>query len=395
MRNLFVTAIFVTVLTSCTEDVEEFQSIYQDAHPEAVDISGDFAIVGIPRRYWGPGVRHGGGGAYVYRRSTDGWSRMQLLVDSSGDVDDNLGRCVAISGDNAVLGGELHPFIVFYRFNGTRWAPLQRIMGTGGRYFGWSASMDGNLAVVSKFGAYEPFLGEVNVYRLSGDSWELIQVINDPSAINSRSFGYSVSLSGNTLVVGSPEETIGGNVKQGSVSVFEFDGARFIFQQKLTDGTGGTDRRFGRSVNISSPNYFIAGSTSDTTDADRRGTVSIFRRSGTRWSLNTKLNSMRTEHFDDFGAAVAINGDYAVVGSPGFDIGRGLDHGAVYLYRRDGTAWSEIGDVLHPETRANDKFGYAVALEEGTSRVFSAISFNSGDSSLPRLGKVIFGQIRE
>ena len=66
---------------------------------------------------------------------------------------------------------------------------------------------------------------------------------------------------------------------------------------------------------------------------------------------------------DKFGAAVAIDGDLALVGAPGADAPDGTNTGAVYFFRRDGQVWTEEVKVVPDDPVFSSQFGAAVALD--------------------------------
>lgn len=61
---------------------------------------------------------------------------------------------------------------------------------------------------------------------------------------------------------------------------------------------------------------------------------------------------------DNFGFSVAISGDYAIVGAPGYSDGETLSIGAVYIFQKDSNDW----DLFSPTPRQNSFFGWSVAV---------------------------------
>ena len=141
---------------------------------------------------------------------------MQKIVDATGAADDLFGNSVAISGNYAIVG----------------------------------ARMDDVGAISNQ--------GSANTYQFNGTGWVLMQKLTDPAGSANELFGYSVSLSGNYAVIGAALGKVGANVQQGYADVYQLSAGVWIFFQKLTDpaGTGGAD--FGNSVSISG-NTIIVG----------------------------------------------------------------------------------------------------------------------------------------
>ena len=71
------------------------------------------------------------------------------------------------------------------------------------------------------------------------------------------------------------------------------------------------------------------------------------------------------ERGDEFGAAVALSGDTLVVGAPG-DGDSGSLAGSVYVFQRSGTGWTLRQKLLADDAQAADRFGSAVAVDDNT-----------------------------
>src|SRR5262249_21382453 len=114
--------------------------------------------------------------------------------------------------------------------------------------------------------------------------------------------------------------------------------------------------------------------------AGSSGAAYIFARSGTTWSQQAYLKASNTGAADQFGYAVAISGDAAIVGAwlessnaTGID-GDGTDNtafgsGAAYSFTRNGSTWSQQAYIKASNTEAQDKFGISVAVDGDTGVV--------------------------
>ncbi len=89
-----------------------------------------------------------------------------------------------------------------------------------------------------------------------------------------------------------------------------------------------------------------------------------------------RLEASDGETFDQFGSAVAIEGDVVLVGAPD----HADDAGAAYIFRFDGTSWVEEQKLV-PIAGAEGDFGYAVAIEDGVAWV-GARGANDGDGAV-------------
>ncbi|MCX7800604.1 MAG: FG-GAP repeat protein, partial [Fimbriimonadales bacterium] len=118
----------------------------------------------------------------------------------------------------------------------------------------------------------------------------------------------------------------------------------------------------------------VNGNQSNNSASDS-GAVYIFTRSGSTWSQQAYIKASNTEAFDNFGYSVALSadGNTLAVGAPGEDSnatgvnGNQLDNsasasGAVYIFTRSGSTWSQQAYLKASNTEAGDGFGFSVAL---------------------------------
>lgn len=153
-------------------------------------------------------------------------------------------------------------------------------------------------------------------------------------------FGWSVSVDGNTAVIGS--------YKDESAYVFEGSGSEWTQSIKLTGGDTSSSF-FGVSVAIDGETIIIG--------AD--GTAHVFQKSGSyQWDLLTKLEANDVTPGDEFGMNVALDGDTAIVGA----IGDGTTRGNVYIFVRSGIDWVFQKKVSNIDGSIGDGFGQNIAL---------------------------------
>lgn len=124
--------------------------------------------------------------------------------------------------------------------------------------------------------------------------------------------------------------------------------------------------QFGKSVGISG-DYAIVGTYVDWDDAAESGKAYIFYRNkggNDNWGLQKKLRASDAAYNDEYGTAVAISGDYAVVGAHYNDDGA-IDSGSAYLYYRNkgGTnKWGEVKKLLPDKPSTQGYFGRSMAM---------------------------------
>lgn len=135
---------------------------------------------------------------------------------------------------------------------------------------------------------------------------------------------------------------------------------------KLTASDGANGDDFGTSVAIEG-NTAIAGAAGDDVGANTaQGSVYVFVRNGTTWTEQQKLTASDGAADDLFGASVALSGDTLVVGAYQKKVGANNGQGSVYVFVRTGGVWTEQQKLVASDGAQNDEFGRSVAIEGNT-----------------------------
>jgi uncharacterized repeat protein (TIGR01451 family) len=342
-----------------------------------VSVSGDTAVVGAPFDDTLGGID--AGSAYVFVRSGTTWTEQQKLLASDGAADDNFGRSVSVSGDTAVVGAyhDVYPptgpgsAYVFVR-SGTTWTEQQKLLasdGAVGDNFGISVSISGDTAVVGADEDDTPDganAGSAYVFVRSGTTWTQQQKLLASDGAEFDFFGYSVSVSGDTAVVGAVE----GNDDTGSAYVFVRSRTTWTEQQQLLASDGAAEEAwFGNSVSVSGDTAVVGAFLDNTPGGMDAGSAYVFVRSGTTWTEQQQLLAPDGAAGDRFGGSVSISGDTAVVGAYLDDTPAGMDAGSAYIFVRSGTTWTEQQKLLAPDAAAGYKFGGSVSVSGDTAVV--------------------------
>jgi hypothetical protein len=236
--------------------------------------------------------------------------------------------------------------------------------------FGWSVAVSGDTAVVGA--PDDDILANVNagsayVFLRSGVTWALQQKLAAPGGLASDFFGISVAVSGDTALVGAYQHDIAANGDAGSAYVFLRSGVTWAQQQKLTAADGATNDRFGVSVAVSGDTAVVGAYHDDTPAADA-GSAYVFLRSGVTWAQQQKLTGADSATNDRFGVSVAVSGDTAVVGAAADDTFAG-DVGSAYVFLRSGVTWAQQPKLTASDGAAGDRFGTSVAVSGDTAVV--------------------------
>jgi hypothetical protein len=179
-------------------------------------------------------------------------------------------------------------------------------------------------------------------------------------------FGYSVGISGDTLVAGALLHATDGHFEQGAAYVFTRDGGGWGEQAKLSARDGAARDEFGFAVAVSGETVAVGSRKSDVGGKDDQGFVSIFERAGGVWTETAKLVASDGAPGDLFGHSVAIDGNTLVVGAPLVDVGPYASHGAAYVFVRAGNRWTQQAILKATDGFTADFFGLAVAVDGET-----------------------------
>ena len=293
------------------------------------------------------------------------------LTASDGAAEDRFGYSVSLDGDTLVVGSKVEGFFpvgsayVFTR-SGTGWTEQAKLTASDGAAydrFGYSVSVDGDTIVVGASGDGNDS-GSAYVFTRSGTSWteQAKLTASDPSP--DHRFGESVSLFEDTLVVGATRHNIGSFYVTGAAYVFTRSGTSWTEQAKLTASDPSPDDRFGESVSVDGDTIAV-GASGDNFE----GSTYVFTRSGTSWTEQAKLTASDGVSGDEFGWSVSLFEDRLVVGAPLNDHNGISDPGSAYVFTRSGTSWTEQEKLTASDAAAGDQFGYSVAVGQTTVAV--------------------------
>ncbi len=256
--------------------------------------------------------------------------------------------------------------------------------------FGDSVAMDGDFMVVGASGN----VGAAYLYqKTTTGSWQLIKkLLASDGGINDL-FGYSVAISGNTVVIGAFGKLmfIDNKLRQGSAYIFERNqgGTNNWGQVKKLIGSGRTRKDlFGSTVAISG-NTVVVGARGNY----NAGSVYIFSRNqgGTNlWGQIKKLEVSDGKTGDGFGSSIGISGNTMVVGALGDDIGTNADQGSAYIFLRDRGGinnWGPVKKLLASDGKPLDHFGSSGAIS-GNTVVVNAYIFERNQGGANTWGEV-------
>ncbi len=343
--------ILATISANCQVLYGELEKIVasdraaNDKFAYIVSIDGDYAVVGAyteDEDAAGANNMTGAGSAYVFEKDGLGnWNEVQKIVASDRASNDNFGWSVSISGDYIIVGA--------YR-------------------------EDEDLAGANTLSS----AGSAYIFeRDGGGVWNEVQKIVASDRDAGDSFGYSVSISGDYLVVGAfgeSEDESGGNTmaQSGSGYVFELSGGVWSEVQKIVASDRASGDLVGTSVAISGDYLVMTARGEDEDEAGANtlsdaGSAYVFERSGGVWSEVQKIVASDRAASDIFGGYVAISGDYIMVGAFQEDEDEAgantlSSAGSVYVFERNAGVWSETQKLVASDRAAADNYGWSISM---------------------------------
>jgi hypothetical protein len=184
----------------------------------------------------------------------------------------------------------------------------------------------------------------------------------------SQTAGFSVAISGDLIALGAPYDATVAR-KGGSTYVYRRSGASWVQEQKIEGGPI-PQALFGWSVALSGTTLAIGAAQEASTD----GAVYVYTRAGTTWTLQQRLQGSVID--GNFGRAVALSGDYLLVGAPVNTTSSSVMGGSAYLYRRTSGVWAQVTSATESEVGA--RLGWGVAVDGTTSVLGSSMSDVAG-----------------
>ena len=241
--------------------------------------------------------------------------------------------------------------------------PLGRNEMTLRDAFGWRVAQSETHAIVTapSSSAGGAGRGSVFVYDKSGlEDWTSIELAASDGAAGDQ-YGFSVGIDDDLLIVGAYLDDAAA-VDSGSAYLYEYDDQSAWREIKLTASHPGFDDQFGIAVDVSG-NTAVVGVHFDDDHGTNSGSVYVFeKQANEEWTEVQKLTASDAQPWDLFGGSVAIDGDRLVIGAIG-DESRGAARESVYIFERSANGeWLEV-DVFNASSgQSTDAFGTSVAV---------------------------------
>jgi hypothetical protein len=315
------------------------------------DASGESIIIGTA----GDGID---GAAYLMRYDGSSWfHEANLIIEDGGN-----GTIVCVSDDSAVVfadrPGHTDPCdygsLQFFRNDGIAWGMESFDWGTH-QIVSPSVAISADVFVYGYDCFYVPLPpgewpspGHAIIYRNHGPDWIVEQELSVDQAVT------SVDVDGETIVIG----------VSGAAYVHGDDGTAWNLDTQLLPLDGEAESRgFGLSVAISGETV-VVGASHDDERGPNAGAAYVYRLIGGTWAQTQKLVAADGTANDRFGDWVDVDHHLLIVGAP-FDQEQPPHSGSAYVYRFNGTTWSEVEKLVPSDGAPGDGFGRPVSISGG------------------------------
>ncbi|CAL6430640.1 unnamed protein product [Bathycoccus prasinos] len=334
-------------LTNMLEDtgatIYASDAVAGDSFGKGVSLYGDTALIGA----WKDDDQGGGSGSvYVFTRSGGTWNEETKIYPLDPSASTYFGTSVSLYVDTALIGRSYDnakgtragAVYVFTKVSSTSWTQETKLYASDAAtydHFGTSVSLHKDTALIGALSDDDKGTnaGSVYVFSRTTTTWtqQTKLYASNPSTSSWGNFGVSVSLHGDTAMVGSYEDDA--ELNAGAVYVFArsfaSDGVTVSWTEetKLYASDGATGTEFGKAISLHGDTALIT---------TRTGAVYIFTRSygsdginTVSWNEETKIDASAN---DDTGSSVSLYGDTALIGATSND-DKTTDAGKVYVFR--------------------------------------------------------------
>ncbi len=393
LYRIFAILMFMILQMTFSHAADEFKltasdKSFGDEFGSSVSISGNTAIVGAPLNN-DAGVESGS--AYIFVYNGTRWGQQAKLTASDAQAGDRFGQSVGISGDTVVVGAfwdgdagsQSGSAYIFIR-DGDNWVHQSKLTASdaqAGDHFGHAVGISGDTVIIGAIGNDDAGIesGAAYIFTRDGSAWSEQTKLIASDAAASDWFGWSVSIEGNTAVVGAIGNDDAGS-RSGSAYVYVRDGENWNERAKLTASDAVKDGNFGHSAGISGETVII-GAPGNSGVRTRSGSAYIFERNGEIWAQAAKLIANDVRSGDGFGFSVGISGETVIVGAPFADDASG-NSGNAYIFEREELTWTLVEQLIASDAAAGDEFGAAVGISDALpivgARLTDETRINSG-----------------
>lgn len=326
------------------------------------------------------------GVAYIFQYENGVWVQEAKLLASDGVEGDWFGWSVSLHDDIALIGAfedddngdSSGSAYIFEKIDGS-WVQVSKLLpndGTEDDWFGYAVSIFNQTAVVAARGKdFQHDFGAVYIFQQTNGSWLQQAKLMPSDSSPGDCFGESLSLENETLIIGS---TAYGT--SGSAYVFQNNNGTWIQQMKLLPSDGAFGDGFGFSVSLSGNNVVI-GALADDDYGELSGSAYIFQQVDDIWIEQKKLLASDGSGGDNFGFSVSMSGESILIGARQDSDNLG-GTGSAYMFKKIGEEWIEEAKLWAADgTGLYFFFGGSVSIWSNLALITAEGDENNGDSS--------------
>jgi hypothetical protein len=212
---------------------------------EAVDIDGDYIVVGDPEHNEVTISGSKEGLVFIFENINNVWTFHSVIGGSQRQNNDRFGNDVQISGDYIICGAFVDEapnaptgsgLAYIFKKNGANWVEESILIGDGQNAtsdFGSSVAIHGDYAMVGDSRFASQGKGDAYLFKRNGNSWTQMQKFAAPNGNNGNDYGRSVAISDKHIIVGAPDQSVNGQERG---MVYNYLIYSFLESVTATDG---------------------------------------------------------------------------------------------------------------------------------------------------------------
>ena len=366
---------------------------YRTHFGSALAFEGDVAVFGTDEDTTPRGYR--AGAAYVMTRTAGVWTNAGRFYPADGKIHDRFGVSAAIQGDTILVGSNYATVpdspvdnprfgrVYLYKKIGGVWTEHAHFdnpapHGDSGMY-GAAIAISGDTVAIGDHYEGPGILhtaGCVYTYTLSGDTWSFEAKLVAETRATIGFFGRSLALDGDHLLAGAAGQWRG--------EMFHRSGGVWTRQPAILPEQPASG--FANAVALDGGTALVSILRSNEFAEPLRRAVEVHVLSAGAWTRQATLVPNDPDSNANFGYSLAIQGDTAVVGAITADY-----RGAVYVFRRQGTSWTQHSKLIAPDAYDRQHLGERVAIDGDTviataPRIYDETDLDTGSAYVFLLG---------
>ncbi|MFC1759831.1 hypothetical protein ACFL2H_13870, partial [Planctomycetota bacterium] len=345
-------------------------------------ISVDRSTIAVGESTFGSFEGRRVGRAYLYKRVADDTELVSTLENPAPKPSDQFGVSVALEG-NRLIVGQCGRFIVagdpntasgavfVYSLQGNEPILTSSISNPDAdNWFGSTVDIAGQqvIAGMAPVLGEESFPGAALVFNLNNNSPVHIATLSQPTPLQFHGFGASISATDEAFAVGAPGHAPEGDHGIGAVFYYELIDSVAELKFQIPNPLSHPDDRFGAALAMDN-SFLVVGSPGRNRRFDQAfdsGLIHVFDVSTEEPTPIASIENPDPVLRDYFGATVAISGNTVVIGAPGDSRQSSQNFGKAYVFQITDGGVLQIAKIENPTPQNTDRFGSAIAIDGDT-----------------------------